>query len=131
MSTVNTKAEIYTDWRDYYELTKPRVVMLIVFTAIVGMFLAVPGWPNPVALLFGTLGIGLAASSAAVFNHVLDHRIDILMMRTMGRPLPQGKLTERSALTFASVLCVISMIILWFLLHEALISTFRRDKSTH
>ena len=117
MSTVNTKAEIYTDWRDYYELTKPRVVMLIVFTAIVGMFLAVPGWPNPVALLFGTLGIGLAASSAAVFNHVLDHRIDILMMRTMGRPLPQGKLTERSALTFASVLCVISMIILWFLVN--------------
>ena len=117
MSTVNTNAEIYTDWRDYYELTKPRVVMLIVFTAIVGMFLAVPGWPDPAALLFGTLGIGLASSSAAVFNHVLDHRIDILMMRTMGRPLPQGKLTERSALTFASVLCVISMIILWFLVN--------------
>ena len=101
MSTVNTNVEIYTDWRDYYELTKPRVVMLIVFTAIVGMFLAVPGWPDPAALLFGTLGIGLASSSAAVFNHVLDHRTDILMMRTMGRPLPQGKLTERSALTFA------------------------------
>ncbi len=117
MSTVNTEVEIYTDWRDYYELTKPRVVMLIVFTAIVGMFLAVPGWPDPAALLFGTLGIGLASSSAAVFNHVLDHRIDILMMRTMGRPLPQGKLTERSALTFASVLCVISMIILWFLVN--------------
>ncbi len=117
MSTVNTEVEIYTDWRDYYELTKPRVVMLIVFTAIVGMFLAVPGWPNPAALLFGTLGIGLASSSAAVFNHVLDHRTDILMMRTMGRPLPQGKLTERSALTFASVLCVISMIILWFLVN--------------
>ena len=117
MSTVNTNVEIYTDWRDYYELTKPRVVMLIVFTAIVGMFLAVPGWPDPVALLFGTIGIGLASSSAAVFNHVLDRRIDILMMRTMGRPLPQGKLTERSALTFASVLGVISMIILWFLVN--------------
>ena len=114
----NTKVEeAYTDWRDYYELTKPRVVMLIVFTAIVGMFLAVPGWPDPVALLFGTLGIGLASSSAAVFNHVLDHRIDILMMRTMGRPLPQGKLTERSALTFATALCVIAMIILWFLVN--------------
>ncbi|MDJ0906371.1 MAG: heme o synthase [Woeseiaceae bacterium] len=117
MSTVNTNAEIYTDWRDYYELTKPRVVMLIVFTAIVGMFLAVPGWPDPLALLFGTLGIGLASSSAAVFNHVLDHRTDILMMRTMGRPLPQGKLTERSALTFASVLGIISMIVLWFLVN--------------
>jgi protoheme IX farnesyltransferase len=112
-----TKVETYTDWRDYYELTKPRVVMLIVFTAIVGMFLAVPGWPDLMALVFGTLGIGLASSSAAVFNHVLDHRIDILMMRTRGRPLPQGKLTEKSALVFASILGVISMIILWYLVN--------------
>ena len=91
--------------------------MLIVFTAIVGMFVSVPGWPGAVPLVFGTLGIGLASSSAAVFNHVLDARIDIQMMRTRGRPLPQGKLTERSALTFASGLCVISMIILWFVVN--------------
>lgn len=91
--------------------------MLIVFTAIVGMFLSVPGWPDLQALVFGTLGIGLASSSAAVFNHVLDHRTDILMMRTRGRPLPQGKLTEKAALSFASVLCVIAMIILWFLVN--------------
>jgi len=91
--------------------------MLIVFTAIVGMFLSVPGWPDLQALVFGTLGIGLASSSAAVFNHVLDHRTDILMMRTRGRPLPQGKLTEKAALGFASVLCVIAMIILWFLVN--------------
>ena len=109
---VNTKVETYTNWRDYYELTKPRVVMLIVFTAIVGMFVSVPGWPGLAPLVFGTLGIGLASSSAAVFNHVLDARIDIQMMRTRGRPLPQGKLTEKSALTFASVLCIISMVIL-------------------
>ena len=114
---MNTSVETYTDWRDYYELTKPRVVILIVFTAIVGMFLAVPGMPDVAALLFGTLGIGLAASSAAVFNHVLDARTDILMMRTRGRPLPQGKLTARSALTFATVLCVISMTMLWFLVN--------------
>lgn len=114
---MNTNLETHSDWRDYYELTKPRVVMLIVFTAIVGMFLAVPGWPDTQGLLFGTLGIALASSSAAVFNHVLDHRTDILMMRTRGRPLPQGKLTERAALGFASVLCVISMIILWFLVN--------------
>ena len=56
-------------------------------------------------------------SSAAVFNHVLDARIDIQMMRTRGRPLPQGKLTEKMALTFASFLCVISMVILWFLVN--------------
>ncbi|MGI9238873.1 MAG: heme o synthase [Woeseiaceae bacterium] len=112
--SVNTKVNTYTDWRDYYELTKPRVVVLIVFTAIVGMFVSVPGWPGAAAIVLGTIGIGLAASSAAVFNHVLDARIDIQMMRTRGRPLPQGKLTEQAALTFASGLCVISMIILWF-----------------
>jgi len=114
---VNTEAETRVDWRDYYELTKPRVVMLIVFTAVVGMFLSVPGWPAVMPAIFGTIGIGMAASSAAVFNHVLDHRIDILMMRTRGRPLPQGKLTEKSALMFAASLCVTSMIILWFLVN--------------
>lgn len=91
--------------------------MLIVFTAIVGMFLSVPGWPGIEPLIFGTLGIGMASSAAAVFNHVLDHRTDILMMRTRGRPLPQGKLTVNAALTFASVLCVIAMLILWFLVN--------------
>src|SRR5210317_1991713 len=105
------------NWQDYYELTKPRVVMLIVFTAIVGMFVSVPGWPGITPLVFGTLGIGLAASSAAVFNHILDARIDIQMMRTRGRPLPQGKLTETSALAFATVLCIISMLILTLLVN--------------
>jgi protoheme IX farnesyltransferase len=114
---MSANVDTYLDWRDYYELTKPRVVMLIVFTAIVGMFLAVPGWPGATALLFGTLGIGLAASSAAVFNHVLDARIDIHMLRTRGRPLPQGRVSERAALSFASVLGVISMIILWFVVN--------------
>ena len=91
--------------------------MLIVFTAVVGMFLSVPGWPGAAPLVFGTLGIGLASSAAAVYNHVLDARIDIQMMRTRGRPLPQGKLTERAALTFATVLCVISMLILTLLVN--------------
>ncbi len=105
------------DWRDYYELTKPRVVILIVFTAIVGMFLSVPGLPAVNALLFGTLGIGFAASSAAVINHVLDARIDVHMTRTRGRPLPQGKLSEGQALAFAAILCAISMLMLWFLIN--------------
>ena len=104
-------------WRDYYELTKPRVVILIVFTAVVGMLLAVPGWPGATPLIFGTLGIGLAASSAAVVNHVLDSRIDIKMSRTHNRPLPQGKLTQTHALTFAVVLCVLSMLMLWLLVN--------------
>ena len=114
---MSTNVERLTDWRDYYELTKPRVVMLIVFTAIVGMFLAVPGWPGATALVFGTIGIGMAASSAAVFNHILDARIDIHMLRTRGRPLPQGRLSETNALMFASAICVLSMIILWFLVN--------------
>lgn len=104
-------------WRDYYELTKPKVVMLIVFTAVVGMLLAVPGWPGIVPLVFGTLGIGFAASSAAVINHVLDARIDVQMSRTHNRPLPQGKLSQSHALTFSMVLCVISMLMLWFIVN--------------
>ena len=91
--------------------------MLIVFTAVAGMFLAVPGWPGAMAIVFGTIGIGLAASSAAVFNHVLDARIDIHMLRTRGRPLPQGRVGERNALRFASGIGVLSMIILWFLVN--------------
>ena len=106
-----------TTFRDYYELTKPRVVMLIVFTAIVGMFLAVPGLPDLGLLLFGTLGIGIAASSAAVVNQVVEARIDIQMARTRNRPLPQAKITVASAFAFAGILCVISMTMLWFLVN--------------
>ncbi len=113
ISTVQT----VSDWRDYYELTKPKVVTLIVFTAVVGMFLAVPDWPGLNALLFGTLGIGLAASSAAVINHVLDARIDARMSRTHARPLPQGRLSAVQALTFAAILCAISMLLLAFLVN--------------
>ncbi len=91
--------------------------MLIVFTAIVGMVLAVPGWPGMTPLVIGSLGIGLAASSAAVINHVLDARIDVQMSRTHNRPLPQGKLLEANALFFAIVLCVISMLLLWFVIN--------------
>ena len=114
---MSANIERLTDWRDYYELTKPRVVMLIVFTAVVGMFLAVPGWPGAAAMLFGTIGIGMAASAAAVFNHVLDARIDIHMLRTRGRPLPEGRVSESNALAFASAICVLSMIVLWFLVN--------------
>jgi protoheme IX farnesyltransferase len=91
--------------------------MLIVFTAIVGMMLSVPGWPGVVALIFGTLGIGMAASSGAVVNHVLDARIDTNMLRTKSRPLPQGKLSETEALAFATMLCIVSMPMLWFIVN--------------
>jgi protoheme IX farnesyltransferase len=103
---------VSASWRSYYELTKPRVVMLIVFTSIVGTLLASPGLPPWDALVFGNLGIGLAAASAAVINHVLDERIDAQMSRTKRRPLPTGKMTPRSALAFAGILGVLSMSIL-------------------
>jgi heme o synthase len=103
--------------RAYLELTKPKVVSLILFTAIVGMFLAVPGLPPPGALAWGTLGIALAASSAAAINHVLDARIDAEMARTRFRPLPRGTVSEAYALSFAFVLGAGSMLVLALLVN--------------
>src|SRR5262249_45179945 len=102
-------------WRRYLELTKPRVVALITFTAIVGTLLASPGVPPLGPLVWGNLGIALAAACAATLNHVLDRRIDEQMTRTRGRPLPTGQLTERHALVFAAVLGVVAMGLLAFL----------------
>ena len=96
----------------YYELTKPRVVALIVFTAIVGMFLSVEGMVSPSVLIFGALGIGLSAASGAAFNHLLDRRADRIMARTSGRPLPTGTVDTISALIFASALAVGSVLLL-------------------
>ncbi len=98
----------------FLELTKPRVVALIVFTAIIGMFLAVPGWPPWQALLLGTLGIWLAAAAAAALNHLLDRRIDAVMARTRHRPLPKGHLAGSQVLMFALLLAAASMVILWW-----------------
>jgi len=104
-------------WRDYLELGKPRVVSLIVFTAVVGMFLAAPGLPPLAALTFGTLGVGLAASSAAAINHVLDQRFDVKMARTRKRPIPTGHLNTRQALVYAALLGVPGIALLWLLVN--------------
>ncbi|HXY96581.1 MAG TPA: heme o synthase [Steroidobacteraceae bacterium] len=104
-------------WRRYLELTKPKVVALITFTAIVGTLLASPGAPPLEPLLFGNLGVALAAACAATINHVLDRRIDEQMARTRARPLPTGALTERAALAFAAVLGVAAMSVLAFLVN--------------
>jgi protoheme IX farnesyltransferase len=101
-----------TRWRDFLELTKPKVSLLIVFTAIVGMILASPGFVPVSALCFGTLGIALASGSAAAFNHVLDRRIDEQMSRTRRRPLPTGHLQMSHAVVFAALLGLASMLIL-------------------
>jgi protoheme IX farnesyltransferase len=100
-------------WRDYLELTKPKVSLLIVFTAVVGMVLASPGMVPLPALVFGTLGIAMASGSAAAFNHVLDRQLDEQMARTRRRPLPTGHLLKRQAVLFASLLGVGSMLVLW------------------
>jgi protoheme IX farnesyltransferase len=96
----------------YWELTKPRVVSLIVFTAVVGMFLAVPGLPPLRESVFGLLGIWLAAASAAAINHLIDQRIDKVMVRTANRPLATGTLKPAQVLAFAVFLGAASMTIL-------------------
>jgi len=99
-------------WRDYLGVCKLKVVALIVFTAMVGMFLSVPGmvpWP---ALIFGTLGIGMAAASAAAINHVVDRHVDARMTRTATRPVASGQLSGRNCLLFAVTLGAVAMWIL-------------------
>ena len=101
-----------TTWRDYYELTKPKVVMLLLLTALVGMCLATPTWVSLQVLVFGLGGIGLLSSSAAVINHVVDHKIDSKMARTFNRPVAKGKVQIHQALVFAAVLAVVGYVML-------------------
>lgn len=102
-------------WRDYWDLTKPKVVALIVFTALVGMCLAIPGAPTWLQVrtgLIGFFGIWLAASAAAAINQLLDARIDAQMARTSWRPLVVGKVLPWQVLLFATALTALSMAIL-------------------
>ncbi len=102
----------FANWEQYLALCKPRVVLLIVFTSVVGMLLATPDFPALKTVLFATLGIGLAAASGAAINHLVDRRIDAVMARTQHRPLPAGELGSVQALIFAIALCVIAMLVL-------------------
>ncbi len=101
--------------RQYWTLTKPGVVALIAFTALIGILLAVPGIPPLVPAAAGLLGLWLAAASAAAINHLIDQRIDVVMARTAHRPLPSGQLRPRQVLAFASALALASMtvLVLW------------------
>lgn len=99
-------------WREYLELCKPRVVAVMLLTAVVGMCLATPGLPPLNLVISATLGIGLMAAGAAAVNHVMDRNIDAKMARTHRRPLPQGKIAASNALQFAAVLAVLGMLIL-------------------
>ncbi len=114
---ISPRRPVLAVWRDYYILTKPRVVQLLVFTAIVGMFLATPGFVSWDVLIFGSLGIGLAAASGAVVNQVFDQRIDAKMIRTRTRPLPTGRVSERDAFVFALLLGVTGLTMLALLIN--------------
>lgn len=97
----------------FYELTKPRVVMLIIFTAVVGMFLSIPTMVPLDSLFLGTLGIGMAAAAGAAINHIVDREIDSKMNRTRKRPLASGGLSTEQAVAFSLLLAAVSMFILF------------------
>jgi protoheme IX farnesyltransferase len=99
--------------RQFLSLTKPRVVSLIVFCAVIGMFLAVPGVPPATRVFFATVGIALVAGAAAAINCLVEQKIDAAMKRTSWRPLPSGQLTPRVTLLFASVVGGTGLWVLW------------------
>ena len=99
-------------WRDYLELTKPKVVALMILTAVIGMCMAVPGFVPWQPLILGNLGIALCAGAAAAINHIVDERIDQKMARTKKRPVATGRISQREAIVFATVLALLGIVIL-------------------
>mgnify|MGYP000626693557 CR=1 FL=1 len=118
MATVLQAQQDRALWRDYLELTKPRVVLLMLITSLVGMFLATRAGVPWTVLVFGNLGIGLCAGAAAAVNHVVDRRIDSIMARTYKRPVTAGRLSPAAALTFAALLAVAGMLLLLVFTNE-------------
>ncbi|MBS7662792.1 protoheme IX farnesyltransferase [Pseudomonas lalucatii] len=112
MATLLRKQHVHAGWRDYLELTKPRVVLLMLITSLVGMFLATRAGVPWTVLVFGNLGIGLCAGAAAAVNHVVDRRIDSIMARTHKRPLAEGRVSPAAALSFALLLAVAGLALL-------------------
>ncbi len=112
MSETALTSEKSATWQDYYELTKPNVVYLMLLTSAIGMFMAVPGLVPLDVLIFGNLGIGLCAASGAVVNHLVDQRVDKLMARTHNRPIVRGRVRAPNAAVFAAVLGGLGMTLL-------------------
>lgn len=110
-------SHLFTNWRAYYDMTKPKVVALLVLTALVGMSLSVPGGLPWQLLLPAMLGIALLSSSAAAINHIVDEKIDSIMGRTHNRPLPEGRVTVTSAIVFATSIAVIGFVVLYLLVN--------------
>jgi protoheme IX farnesyltransferase len=114
MSKVLTLPQHYSQqWRDYYQLTKPKVVALLVLTAWVGMMLAQPGLPKLGLMIAATLGIGLLSAAAAAMNHIVDQRIDAQMARTYNRPVARGRLTTQQAVKFSLLLAGTGFLLLF------------------
>ncbi len=114
MSTSMTWHETATRINQFYRLTKPRVVSLIVFTAVIGMFLAVPEAVPLDILIFGTIGIALVAGAAAALNCLVEQKMDAVMARTKGRPLPQGKVSVPETLFFLLIVGGLGLFILYY-----------------
>ncbi|GAA5443714.1 protoheme IX farnesyltransferase [Microbulbifer sp. NBRC 101763] len=110
--TIQTAKLNSTNWRDYYELTKPRVVMLMILTSVIGMLLAVPGMVPLHTLILGNIGIALCAGSAATINHLVDRYIDTKMARTSNRPVAKGRVEPHKALVFSLALGLLGMVVL-------------------
>ena len=110
---MTTLALAQNRFRQFLSLTKPRVVSLIVFVAMIGMFLAVPGLPPVVPVFFGTVGIALVAGAAAAINCLVEQKIDALMARTRRRPLPAGEISSLSTLVFATLVGGLGLFLLF------------------
>jgi heme o synthase len=117
VADVRVPASWLTSFKQFYQLTKPRVVQLIVFCAVIGMFLAQPGLPDWRLLLWGTVGIWMVAGAAAAINCLVEQVIDSKMRRTSWRPSANGELSRRFILTAAVVLCGAGMAVLYALVN--------------
>jgi protoheme IX farnesyltransferase len=114
MATIARPTPMASRWAQFYALTKPRVVQLIVFCALIGMLLAEPGWPDLALAGSATLGIWLVAGAAAAFNCLIEEQIDRKMARTAWRPTARGELTRAQTLAFSALLCAAGSAVLWF-----------------
>ena len=105
-------SQLAVDWRDYIELCKPRVVLLMLLTVVVGMYLATPGWIDLSLIGLTLIGVGLCAGSAAAINHLVDRHIDSIMARTKKRPVAHGRISVIQALWFAVILGILGLTVL-------------------
>ena len=114
MATIARPTPMASRWAQFYALTKPRVVQLIVFCALIGMLLAEPGWPDLALAGAATVGIWLVAGAAAAFNCLIEEQVDRKMARTAWRPTARGELTRTQTLGFSALLCALGSAVLWF-----------------